>query len=215
MTKFKALTKKEKVEHIWEYYRLHIIGTMAGVFFVVSILMTIFGPKPPEPAADLVIVGGYVGHEEKVDQFKSDIEDIIDQGEEGKVNVNIMTVNWEEQSEVTMAMEQKLMLMFQTRELDVLILEKEKFDIYVNNLDSTLCQPLESIPELAQILEDNQESLVRRKFRDDDTEKIYGISVKDNIKLKEIGLQDDFIVVIPIVAKNTENAVEVVKWLYE
>ena len=215
MTKFKALTKKEKVEHIWEYYRLHIIGTMAGVFFVVSILMTIFGPKPPEPAADLVIVGGYVGHEEKVAQFKSDIEDIIDQGEEGKVNVNIMTVIWEEQSEVTMAMEQKLMLMFQTRELDVLILEKEKFDIYVNNLDSTLCQPLESIPELAQILEDNQESLVRRKFRDDDTEKIYGISVKDNIKLKEIGLQDDFIVVIPIVAKNTENAVEVIKWLYE
>lgn len=215
MTKFKQLTKKEKVEHIWEYYRFHIIGTIVGVFFMVNLLVTIFGPKPPEPAANLVIVGGYVGNEEKVDKFKSDIANIIDEGENGTVDLNILSVNWEEHSELTMAMEQKFMIMFQTKELDVLILEREKFDTYVKNLESTLYQPLETIPELAEILAANEDNLVRCKFLDDETEKVYGLFVKDNIKLKEIGLRDDFIITIPIVTEKRDNAVEVIRWLYE
>ena len=215
MTKFKALTKKEKIEHIWEYYRFHIIGSIIGIFFIANMLVTVFGPKPPEPVANVVIAGSYVGDDEKIDQFRNDIENIIDQGGNGKVNLNILSVNWEHQSEMTMAMEQKFMIMFQMREVDVLLLEKEKFDSYVDKLDSTMYQPLESIPELAQILEANKDNLVMRKFPDDAGERVYGLFVKDNIKLKDMGLGDNYIISIPVVANNPDHAAEVIKWLYE
>lgn len=215
MTKFQKLTRKEKIEHIWEYYRFHIIAGIVGIFMVSSLLITIFGPKPPDPLVNVVIMGAYRHDDEKIGDFKADIEDIIDQGEEGKVVTNIFPVNWDSATPMDVAMNQKLMLMFQVREIDVMIIEERKFDSFIDNLDETIYEPLEGKAEIAGILEANEDKLVKRKLAGDLEEKVYGIQVKDNKKLEALGLGDDYIISVPFVSQKKENALKTIKWLCE
>lgn len=150
MTKFQKLTKKEKVEHIWEYYRYHIIGGVIGVFMTYSLLMTIFGPKPPEPAVNIVVMGIYVQDSEKIDKFKEEIKDIIENDEERKVEVNMFPVDWESSSPMDIAMNQKLVLMFQAKEIDIMIIEEPKFDSFIMNVEEGIYESLEEKEELRE-----------------------------------------------------------------
>ncbi|MDX8044573.1 hypothetical protein SH601_01110 [Gracilibacillus sp. S3-1-1] len=50
----KTMSFKEAVDYIWEYYKLHIIGIIAAVVFLVSLLTTIFGKE--EDTYELMIV---------------------------------------------------------------------------------------------------------------------------------------------------------------
>jgi len=215
MTKFKALTRKEKIEHIWEYYKFHIIGTIVTTIFLINLLVTIFSPKLPEPGAHVVMIGSLAQDDEKTASLTSEMEHIIGDGEDERVKLTFFSVNWEETSQLTIGMEQKLMVMLHTREIDILGLEKQRFDVYAKNLDESMFESLEDISTLEKILEQNQDNLVKVKFGDEEEEKVYGIFVKDNIKFKKMGLGDDFIMTIPVVTKNKDNAVKVIQWLYE
>ncbi|GAE92009.1 hypothetical protein JCM21714_985 [Gracilibacillus boraciitolerans JCM 21714] len=50
----KTMSFKEAADYIWEYYKLHIIGTILGVAFLVSILTTAFSEK--EELYELMVV---------------------------------------------------------------------------------------------------------------------------------------------------------------
>lgn len=215
MTKFQKLTRKEKVEHIWEYYRFHILGGGLALFMLGSLLFQIFGPQPPKPAASVVIMGMYSHDEDKVEKFKGDIENIINNGETGQVEVDMYPVDWDSMSPMDAAMNQKLVLMFQAREIDVMIIEEKKYNSFISNIEETIYENLQDEPELAKILEDNEAALVKRKLDGDTKEGVYGLSVKDNMKLQSIGLNDDYIVSIPVVTDNRENAIKTIQWLYE
>ena len=215
MTKFKALTKKQKIEHIWEYYRFHIIGTILGIIFLTNLLVTIFSPRPPAPAANVVIIGKVWHDDEKIASLTSKMEHIIGYDEDERVEINFFPVNWEEQSQLTMGMEQKLMVMLYSKEIDVYGLEKERFFSYVKNLEETMFESLEDIPALASILEENKDKLAKVSFGEEEEEKVYGIFINDNIKFKDMGLGEDFLITIPIVSENKDNAVKVIQWLYE
>lgn len=212
MSKFQELTRKEKIEHIWEYYKFHIIATAVGVFFVIQLLVLIFGPKPPKPLANVVIMGRYIHDDEKIDEFTNQIENIIDGGEIGKVELNMFPVDWSQSSQLTMAMEQKLMLMMQAKEIDVLIVEKEKFDAYTANNDYSGFVALDEIEELKEILESNKNNLIQNNHNEN---KVYGISTINNIKLQELGVGSNFIISIPMISENRDHAVKVIEWMYE
>ena len=215
MSKFQKLTKKEKVEHIWEYYRFHILGGTLGVIMLSSLLFQIFGPQPPAPAASIVIMGVYVHDDEANANFEKEIENIIDNGENGKVEVNMFQANWDAASPMDLAMNQKFMLMFQAKEIDVMIVGEQQYDSYIINVQESIYESLDDKAELAEVLEKNKDKLVKRKLEGDIKEKIYGLYAKDNIKLKSIGLEDDYVVSIPRISDNKENALKTIKWLYE
>ena len=215
MTKFKELTKKEKVEHIWEYYKLHIIGGGLAIFMLSALLIQIFGPQPPEAAVNLVVMGLYDHDDEKLNNFEREIENIIDNGETGKVAVDTFLVDWNSASPMEVAMNQKLVLMFQAQEIDVMIVEEEKYNSYITNIEDNIYEALDDKPELAQIIQNNEEALVKRKVEGDTREHVYGFYAKDNTKLQGIGLNDKYVVAIPVIAKNKENAIKTLEWLYK
>ncbi len=216
MTTFQKLTKKEKVEHIWEYYRYHILGGAFAIFIVSSLLIQVFGPQPPEPLASVVVMGVYAQDMDKVDQLKKEMESIIEgDGEFGPVELSMHQVDFNSNSPMDAAMNQKLMLMFQAKEIDVLIVEESKFDSYIENIEYGIYESLEDQPELKEILEANQENLVRRIPNGETIEKVYGLSSRNNIKLKSVGLGDDFVISVPAISDKKDNAFKVIKWLYE
>lgn len=215
MTKFKELTRKEKVEHIWEYYKLHIIGGGLAIFMLGALLIQIFGPQPPEAAVNLVIMGLYDHDDEKLNSFEKEIENIINNGEDGKVQVDTFMVDWNTPSTMEVAMNQKLMLMFQAREIDVMIIEEEKYNQYIRNIEDNIYESLDDKPELVQILQDNEDILVKRKVEGDTKEQVYGLYAKDNPKLQGIGLSDNYVISIPVIAENKINAIKTIEWLYK
>ncbi len=215
MTKFKQLTKKEKVEHIWEYYRFHIIGGGLAIFMLGALLIQMFGPQPPEAVVNLVIMGLYDHDDEKLNSFEKEIENIINNGEDGKVEVDTFMVDWNTPSTMEVAMNQKLMLMFQAREIDVMIIEEEKYDQYITNIEDSIYESLDDKPELIQLLQDNEDILVKRKVEGDTKEQVYGLYAKDNPKLQGIGLSDNYVISIPVIAENKINAIKTIEWLYK
>lgn len=215
MTKFQKLTRKEKVEHIWEYYRYHIIGGAFAIFILGSLLVQIFGPQPPEPLASVVVMGTYVHDIDKVDHLKEEMQNIIKNEEDRPVDLDMYQVNWDSTSPMDVAMNQKLMLMFQAQEIDVLIVEEAKFDSYIMNVEEGIYESLEDQPELKETLEANQENIVKRKLKGDTKEKVYGLYSKNNKKLQDVGLKEDFVISVPVVSDKKENAFKVIKWLYE
>ncbi len=43
---FQEMTVREKIEHIWEYYKLAVFGIIAGVALIIYIIMKILNPDP-------------------------------------------------------------------------------------------------------------------------------------------------------------------------
>ncbi len=50
--KFKKLSRKERLEYIWDYYRYHILGIVGAVFLAVIL----FPKSTPEPLLQIVLV---------------------------------------------------------------------------------------------------------------------------------------------------------------
>ena len=62
-TKFNELSTKEKIEHISEYYKLHILGALLGVLFVFWMLNHYIFNPPPVMTLDVSIYGSYASDE--------------------------------------------------------------------------------------------------------------------------------------------------------
>lgn len=54
---FQALSKKAKVEYIWEYYRWHIIGILCGITIIVSAVFRVVTYK--EPLLSVIMLNSY------------------------------------------------------------------------------------------------------------------------------------------------------------
>lgn len=65
----KTMTFKEAVDYIWEYYKLHIIGSIILITFVVSILVNVFKEVPPQYN---VMVAAPIPYEQ-VDLLRADL----------------------------------------------------------------------------------------------------------------------------------------------
>ena len=57
---FKDLSKKKKLEYIWDYYKLHIIGTILAVLAISSLIYTMFIRIPDTNFCGVAIYGQFL-----------------------------------------------------------------------------------------------------------------------------------------------------------
>lgn len=57
---YKDLNKKQKMQYIWDYYKLPIIGTVLGVFFACSLIYTMFIRVPDTNFCGVAIYGQFL-----------------------------------------------------------------------------------------------------------------------------------------------------------
>ena len=57
---FKDLSKKKKLEYIWDYYKLHIIGTILAVLALSSLIYTMFIRIPDTNFCGVAIYGQFL-----------------------------------------------------------------------------------------------------------------------------------------------------------
>lgn len=207
-TTYKDLTKKQKVEHIWEYYRWHIIGTIVGTILVVSLLTTMFGPRPPANAVDLVVSGRMALDSDTLDAFNESFYEGFEAG------VTTIACDWSATDMVSATNEQLLALKFQVQECDILAISPIRHEGYMNIEDFEALAPLDEIPELSDILVKYADSLIT-KVNTEGEEHVYGVQVPMLNHIEGIVLGEEVVVSLLSYTKDQEKAIQVMKYILE
>ncbi|QUH30512.1 hypothetical protein [Vallitalea guaymasensis] len=210
--KFKELTRKEKVEYIWEYYKLHIF---AGIFVLIVIgsflNIWVFNP-PPKSAVSVNFVGSSI-FADNTEPLEKELNPIIVTEEMGNKKVFINTyIFGMKDPQMQMATQTKFIANISARELDVLILDKEQFDSLVLQGSMLPLDQVFSEDELGKLTD----RLLKGKSEEDTNEQIYGIDITDIEKIKTVMVGDSDIVIG--VVSNTlkiEESKKVIKWFLE
>lgn len=205
---FKELDNKKKMEHIWEYYRWHIIGGIIGIVLLVSLIATMLKPKPPVFAADLIITGKMVVDETKLEETQANFHETM--------NVGVMTMinDWGKIDQMTMANEQLLMLKFQVKECDVLATSLLKYEKFMAIEDFEAFAALDAIPELQPILEQHQDALIKG-VGEDGKEHVYGIQTDTLNGVEGVELKEDYIIAMITQPKDETAAVNLITHLLQ
>lgn len=134
---FKELTFKQKVNHIWEYYRWYILSFIIGAAVISSLVISIFTPQEVHDV-DIVLAG-------KMNYDETQPEVVKSYKEMFNADLGLSIVDWDNMGEMGMAMLQKIPLLVKTDELDVLGLEPMMFESYTRQLGADMFVPLETI----------------------------------------------------------------------
>ncbi|GMQ62924.1 hypothetical protein [Vallitalea maricola] len=210
--KFKELTRKEKVEYIWEYYKLHFFAGILVLIIVGSFLnIWVFNP-PPKSAVSVNFVGSSI-FADNTEPLEKELNPIIVTEEMGNKKVFFNTYIFGiEDPQMQMATQTKFVANISARELDVLILDKEQFDSLVLQGSMLPLDQVFSEDELNNL----NDRLLKSKSEEDTNEQIYGIDVTDNEKIKTVMVGDSEKVIG--VVSNTlkiEESKKVIKWFLD
>lgn len=209
---FKDMTFREKVEHIWEYYRIHIFVIIFVLFFVGSMLNHLVFNPPKEAGVFIGFIGKYMDMEQaKVVQERLTEEIIQDPTNKTEAKLDLFMINPDskELMEVNMANAQKLMAMLASKEIDILIADSASFGVYVKQQAFLPLTEVFTEEELKQW----EENCLTGKSEEDTKAQIYGIYLWDHPLLQELHFTAEK-PVIGIVANTTrlEKAKETLRW---
>ena len=212
---FKELNFKEKVAHIWEYYRWYILSVIIGVTMLSSILVTAF---TPEELHDVdIVIAGKLNYDETQPQVVESYKEMFN------ADLGLSIVNWGEQmGQMEMTMLQKIPLLVRTNELDILGLEPITFQSYTRQLGVDLLLPLETLPEFKELLAKYEDRLMsyNEKYNEDQQleeveEHIYGIRVSKFANIPCITENEEIIIGVTVNVKDINKTVKVLEYLLE
>lgn len=210
---FKDLSKKKKFEYIWDYYKLHIIGTILAVLALSSLIYTMFIRIPDTNFCGVAIYGQFLSAL-NTDKMTADLNKELNLPEHTSVQLQDF---YSDSTDVMV--EADLNQKFNTY---VYALE---FHLLLSNAENTknFTQVEYTIP-ITDYLSDEKVNELRKKglvldAKDPETGELkpYGINLKNSKILKKYNLfQNDtpYISFVPIV-DNTENTLKTLDILME
>lgn len=211
---FKEMNKKQKTQHIWEYYRYHILSGIIAIVVAISLGKTIFFPEPPNDV-DIMFAGQIY-----VDSTSALLAE--EMKETYQTGIDFTNVNWEGDPEIAGLMLQKIPLMVTTDELDIMVIADEIFEKFSYNYRSDMFMPLEDVPELQDLLEKYADSLfICDKVVDEDGNlvdsepHVYGIKTDKFSNLPCLIACEEMIVGLNPQAKDFDKAISMLKYILE
>ena len=198
-----------KIEYVYEYYRWHIIGTIAAVLIVFFTASSIIQNRSEEKRierADLKVTF-FTDYQiqGELDSFEvKTLEQMTDWKDIHIVNQYSPT---DPKDEYGMAMMQKAIISMAADKADIYIMDKTN---YARFSKQGAFLRLDNIPSLASVPQEK-----RRTGESDTGEPVWsGIDVSNHPAIKELKLPDvEKIALIRVNANKKDNAVKVLEWL--
>lgn len=184
----------EKLDYIWTYYKLHILGTLILILFVGSYISAQINRQ--EVYCNITYIGNTINVEE-LTPAKDKLNDILLHNNKKSV-INFESIFTDDKSSTGLAMLQKLQANIAANEIDIAIVNKEFFE---QNFSSEMFLNLESLNGFSTLPLSNHE--LTKKTDSNGSNGTYGISVKNLKLLNDIHFvnNDNILVVI----SNTEH----------
>lgn len=205
---YKDLKPKEKVEHIWIYYRFIILGILLGVVMIVWITTTIVINVNKVYALDVTIVGAYV-EQTAADKLRDDLQAFFkEKGIKGEVVVDILNTSSTDPNE-TMAVSAKFMAKTSSNGLDLIL---SVGDVYQNYAESGLYASLDELFDNGTLKVEEKLKILNTAV-DTADEKVYGVDVTFNPLLSGIAdPEKGLIMSMCTSSEKKENTIEVLKY---
>lgn len=213
MSTFKEMTVMEKADHIWEYYKIHIIAGLFVLLFAGSMINHLFINKPKALLVNLSLLGGYVDTNRLSDFGDKLTEALLDDPEaHEEVKIDFFTFDDQGDIQLAMASRQKFMAMTSIQEIDVLIADRAEFESLAYQ---GYFKPLDTVLD-PSTLEDFYDRLITARSEEDSEDFYYGIAADDIRILSEISYPTEGKVLgIVINTPRPEKAVELVQLLFQ
>ena len=209
MVDLKSMSNKKKAEYIWEYYKLHIIGVLAVIFIVASV---IHGQITKiDYVFNLTLIGNNVDENKKTEVEKQLTNIVIKDGEERKqAIVDVIPLEGSSKANASMSNvnTQKFIAKISVGEIDVVILDKGMFESFVKQ---GMFSRLDNISKLSLTSIKNEKL---EASGSDEIKAVYAINAEDIKMFKDMGFDtDNKVIGIISTCKQVDKAAMVLKWL--
>lgn len=186
MQKFKELSTRGKIEHIWYYYKWHIIIGIFAIALIVNLVQDIIHRDESLPLFTISLQGYSPDHDKISDLEKTLTEQIkkTDEDLDKDVRIDFYSMNAENNDEYSMANFQKFMMMAMVGDLDIVCLDEEMF---MKQAEMGYYKPLDSVPALMPLLERDQTKPIKINTEENPEEHIYGLRVDDLKAFENLG----------------------------
>ena len=212
IAKLREMTFREKLEYIWDYYKLHIIITCVLILIIGSLINTVLRNSPPQTVLFISWNAGFILDEYLIDLADVIKEQIIDEKPNEKVEV-ISLLTFEDDPAISMTNASRMVAMLTAGVIDVFILDSLQLQEYTHN---EFIQPMEMM--LAEIQRVNptaythiEEKITYSRYETGDNnleERIMGIDISDSPLLSKLVFSEqELYFSTSITSVNTENVV--------
>ncbi|WP_419888123.1 hypothetical protein ACN6MT_22440 [Neobacillus niacini] len=181
------MSPKERIAYIWDYYKFHIIGTIAAVVLLVSFISSIGEKK--EVVLNMTIIGQGVNSDGVVQLQEQLNSKLVQDKADEEVFVQYLNYNKASMDQASQAAIQKMSAEITLGGIDLMIVEKELFD------------EISSQPSSLVALNDLKGT---DKLLNSD-EKVYGIRTSEITLLAPLKLDENKVLCVPSTAKNLKN----------
>jgi len=139
--KLREMNFKEKLDHIWEYYKFFIIGFVIAATVILSVIYSLVLNPNPEPVLFISWNAGFAT-DEQIDDLKEYLEyHLVDEEENEEVVISMFFFD-ENNPETIMVGHQRTAAMIAAGVIDLFVLDEELLEAY-SQIGFLL--PLESI----------------------------------------------------------------------
>lgn len=208
--KMADMTTREKFSYIKEYYKFHIIGTLVLIAIVTSFVVEAKNKK--EPVLNVTMMGSYIDNQKLQDfQDKATAALIKDNPENKKiVAMDFLISSANPADQYAYASSQKLMAALAAGDIDILVMDKESFEV---NSKEEIFLRMDNLPQYSTLDLKDFEPL---KFSDKEKgieEGVYGISIKNSQLFKNLDYDtSDKVLGIVSNSKNVDKSFEFLRW---
>lgn len=205
MADLKNMTRKQKIEYIWDYYKIHIIG---GLFLIILLVSFIHGQiTKVEYVANLTILTP-VGDNVKLEEAEKELTNVVvkDGDKKKQVLIDYIPIINPENPEPQML--QKFTVKMAAKEIDVIVLDKKIFDSLMKQ---------GAFMDLSKVKEIDIQNIKADKIEgtsSDGKSGIYGISAEGNSILESMKADTkDKVIAIMEGTERKNTAVSILKWI--
>ncbi|MDA3845765.1 MAG: hypothetical protein PF505_04345, partial [Vallitaleaceae bacterium] len=144
---YKDLSKKEKVHYIWDYYKLHIIGSVIGIVFLVGLTTTIVTNINTVTLIDVSVISREYEEPAALVLHDDWLDLLYDSDSKKKQIIIFENINIDENLDPTsqMTYQSKLTAKMTAKMLDIMIMEK---DFFVDNSDVGILADMSALLDL-------------------------------------------------------------------
>lgn len=217
MKKYKDMAFNEKIEHIIYYYKWHIIIGIIIILVLGYTVQSFLERDKNIPLMTFSLQGPATMDNEKKFNWEQIMTERIVQDEideiDKKVRVDFYAINLEYPNEYSEANIQKLITHSAVGELDIVCLDEA---FYIQQAKAGAFFPLDTIPEIASIIDSHKDNMVELTVEDESEKHIYGMKADEINFFEELGYDTKGkIIGISVSTHRMDYCIETLKLIFE
>ena len=220
IAKLRKMNFKTKMEYIWEYYKLLLIGLVIVLIIIGSLINIWFINPPPDTALFISWNTGFIYDEQLEDLTDTLNNRLIDEKENATVVISLMITS-DVDPTFAMANTQRLVAMVAAGQIDIFILDSTILKEYAEN---GIIQPLDTVLAGVRSIDPVaygkiEENLVYAMYESEEGvsgNRIMGVDISNNPLLADQVFSDqEFILCLSVTAANIANVEKTLVAFYD